>query len=230
MTADSIAVDTSALHLDYQRGQEASRAVASKLSNLFAMASQEVLSTASDVAASARTMNTKILLKPQASFGVPLELIMKRECETEDAAAVPLVLEGLLSIMEQHVKANSGAALPASLLADTPDAAHFAKVERLRDQLDLGEGMEALELSSAPIATTAALVKLFLSELPGPLLTYDSYTDFINALLFEGGLSNATDVADLLPPGAFECARMCVSVHVCVCVCVCVCVRHTSCC
>ena len=46
MSSDGIAIDTSAINVDYQRGKEASREVANRLSNLFAMASQEVLNTA----------------------------------------------------------------------------------------------------------------------------------------------------------------------------------------
>lgn len=50
VAADGISVDTSALSADYQRGKEASRDVASKLSSFFALASQEVMNTAADVA------------------------------------------------------------------------------------------------------------------------------------------------------------------------------------
>ena len=50
VSADGISVDTSALSADYQRGKEASRDVASKLSSFFALASQEVMNTAADVA------------------------------------------------------------------------------------------------------------------------------------------------------------------------------------
>ena len=64
-----------------------SREYANRLSSLFSMAFQEVTSTAADVVASARTMYSKILLKPQASFGVPLELIMKREYDGDEDAA-----------------------------------------------------------------------------------------------------------------------------------------------
>lgn len=151
-------------------------------------------------AASARTMNSKILLKPQASFGVPLELIARRECGDEDAAVVPTVLEGLISILEQHAKSNGGDALPVTLLTSLPDEDTYAKLETLRDMLDLGETVEAAELSSEPIAVTAGLLRMFLLDLPGPLLTHACYHDFLNALLFEGGASSATDVADLLPP------------------------------
>ena len=112
-------------------------------------------------------MNSKILLKPQASFGVPLELILKRECGDEDAAAVPVVLEGLISILEQHAKAGSGAALPVTLLTSVPDEDTFAKLENFRDMLDLGETVEAVELSSEPISLTAGLLKMFLLDLPG---------------------------------------------------------------
>jgi hypothetical protein len=199
IAADGIAIDTSALGDEYQRGKEVSREVASKLSTFFAMASQEVMSTAADVAASARTMNSKILLKPQASFGVPLELIVKRECGNEEAAQVPLVLEGVLNIMEQYVNKNGGAALPVTLLSDTPDETAFAKLEDLRDELDTGETLESLELSTEPIEVIAGLLKLFFQELPGPLLTHTCYEDFMNALLYEGGVSSASDVADLLP-------------------------------
>ena len=147
ISADGIAIDTAGISTDYQRGKEVSREYVSKLSSLFSMASQEVLATAADVVASARTMNSKILLKPQASFGVPLELIMKREQGYEDVACVPLVLEGLLSILEQRVKTNGGAALPVRLLAAKPDADEFLKLEGFRDALDVGETIEALELS-----------------------------------------------------------------------------------
>jgi len=145
-------------------------------------------------------MNSKILLKPQASFGVPLELIVKRECGDEDAAAVPIVLEGLIGIMEQHAKTNGGAALPVSLLTSLPDDDTVAKLEGFRDMLDLGETVEASELSSEPLSMTAGLLRMFLLDLPGPLLTHACYQDFLNALLYEGGATSASDVADLLPP------------------------------
>jgi hypothetical protein len=197
ISADGIAIDTAGISTDYQRGKEVSREYASKLSSLFSMASQEVLATAADVVASARTMNSKILLKPQASFGVPLELIMKREQGYEDVASVPLVLEGLLSILEQRVKTNGGAALPVRLLAAKPDEDEFSKLEGFRDALDVGETIEALELSGESSATIAGLVKLFLLELPQPLLTHECYQEFLNALLYEGGVTSATDVVGI---------------------------------
>ena len=53
-----------------------------------------------------------------------------------------MVLEGLMSILEQHIKTDGGAALSVSLLSDTPDEEGFAKLESIRDLLDVGETLE----------------------------------------------------------------------------------------
>ena len=54
-----------------------------------------------------------------------------------------------------------------------------ARLYELRDAIDRGEDMETFELSG-DMLTTAALLKLFLLELPTPLLTFDRYHDFLS--------------------------------------------------
>jgi len=48
--------------------------------------------------------------------------------------------------------------------------------------------------------TSAGLIKLFLLELPTPLLTYERYHDFLQALLEDGGPTAAADAAERIPP------------------------------
>jgi hypothetical protein len=54
-----------------------------QVNSLISHVGDELVSTAFDVGAAARTGNARLLIKPMACFGVPLELIAYRECGDE---------------------------------------------------------------------------------------------------------------------------------------------------
>ena len=68
--------------------------------------------------------------------------------------------------------------------AAAADRAGLARLEELRDEIDMGETLEKLELSSEPLPVLAGLLRLFFLELPGPLLlAMDKFLLFILSLL-----------------------------------------------
>jgi hypothetical protein len=142
----------------------------------------------------ARNLNTKILIRPEASFGVPIEAILKRECGDDCAERVPSLVENLLSVLE--ARAKSAGPLPALLFTRVPADAERDSLFALRDHLDTGGPLTAI-----PPETAVLLLKQFLLELPTPLLTYGLYNDFVeHAVSGEGAVEKCSDVADKLPP------------------------------
>jgi hypothetical protein len=142
----------------------------------------------------ARNLNTKILIRPEASFGVPIEAILKRECGDDSAERVPSLVENLLSVLE--ARAKSAGPLPASLFTRVPADAERDGLFALRDHLDTGGPLTAI-----PSETAVLLLKQFLFELPTPLLTHGLYKDFVEyAIAGEGAVEKCSDVADKLSP------------------------------
>mmetsp|Transcript_18154 Transcript_18154/g.43767 ORF Transcript_18154/g.43767 Transcript_18154/m.43767 type:complete len:793 (-) Transcript_18154:196-2574(-) len=165
----------------------------------------EAKATASDVAASARNMNSKILVKPNASFGVPLPLIAKRQGSDEESFVVPAVVDSVLSMLETHVAANGP--LPLDLLTKPLAGPERESLYLLRDRIDNGEDVAMLQLEG-DTRSLVGLLKLFLVELPEPLLTFALAEDFVKAAT-PGGAASMHDVAVLLPPTHFAlCKRV----------------------
>jgi len=69
---------------------------------MLSIAGEELYSTTYDISAAARAGNSKILIKPLASFGVQLELIAGRECGDPEAE-VPSSLSPLVRFHSIHL-------------------------------------------------------------------------------------------------------------------------------
>ena len=113
-----------------------------------------------------RRLRTRPSVPEGAVFGCALTTLLERDRRRQPDAAVPLLLERVLAHLEQRCLHEEG-------LLRVPG--HQQKVDQLRRTVDErfysrpGEVDEALRASSAN--DVAALVKLFLRELPVPLLT-----------------------------------------------------------
>ena len=109
--------------------------ISSKVGNILATAGDSISAAASNVGTAARTRNAKILMKPYASFGVPLELIMKRECGDETAEQVPAVIEKLLSFLDKNRGVDGD--IPLEFFTKPRAAADRDRLLDLRDEIDL---------------------------------------------------------------------------------------------
>ncbi|XP_043212869.1 rho GTPase-activating protein 18-like isoform X2 [Amphibalanus amphitrite] len=113
-----------------------------------------------------RRLRTRPSVAESAVFGCALTTLMERDRRRQPDASVPLLLERVLTHLEQRCLHEEG-------LLRVPG--HQQKVDQLRRTVDErfysrpGDVDEALRTSSAN--DVAALVKLFLRELPAPLLT-----------------------------------------------------------
>lgn len=196
-------LEAESVSIDYQHGHEAGLTAATKVSAMFSAYTSDFLATASDVAASARSGNTKFLLKPNALFGAPLDVIARRECEDAEAEACPVLVEQMLDMLQHHIRAHGP--LPLSLLTKVEKEGERARLNELRDAIDDGAEASSLELSG-DTSLLVGLLRLFLLELPEPLLSFGLYSDFLDAALSEGP-SACADVAEHLPPPARALAR-----------------------
>lgn len=143
--------------------------------------------------AAARNLNTKILIRPEAFFGVPIEAILKRECGDDCAERVPSLVENLLHVLE--ARAKSAGPLPIALFTRSPGPSEKDALLALRDDLDAGG-----PLTAVPIETAVLLLRQFLLELPTPLLTFSLYSDFLEAASAVGPVAKCSDVADKMRP------------------------------
>jgi hypothetical protein len=109
--------------------------LSSKVGNILATAGDSISAAASNVGTAARTRNAKILMKPYASFGVPLELIMKRECGDDTAEQVPAVIQKLLSFLDKNRGVDGD--LPLDFFSKPRAAADRDRLLDLRDEIDL---------------------------------------------------------------------------------------------
>lgn len=99
-------------------------------------------------------------------FGIPLEEIMKRE---EETMAIPAITEQLIRYIEQNGTDIEGIfRIPGS----TND------INRLRRNFDRGHEV-VLEREAKDIHVVAALLKMFIKDMPNPLICCDAYDNFI---------------------------------------------------
>jgi hypothetical protein len=137
--------------------------LSAKVGNMLATAGDSISSAASNVGTAARTRNAKILIKPYASFGVPIELIIKRECGDDAAEQVPAVLEKLLLFLEKNRGVDGE--IPLDFFTKPRAAEDRERLLVLRDEIDQVAAPTSLRAPPAlrPIRQPRA-------ETPPPLL------------------------------------------------------------
>lgn len=104
-------------------------------------------------------------------FGVHIDVILQR---WDEPGPVPVVIEEMLSYLEKNCLNNEGLMRISG---------HTAEMERLRTMIDEGKRVDyyRAEISSKP-HTVCGLIKMFTRELPEPLLTFDLFDQWINAV------------------------------------------------
>lgn len=99
-------------------------------------------------------------------FGVPLEEIMKREGET---MPIPLITDQLIRFIEKNGTNIEG-------IFRIPGSSN--EINRLKRNFDRGHDV-FLEREAKDIHVVAALLKMFIKEMPVPLICSDVYDSFI---------------------------------------------------
>eukprot|EP00282_Hemiselmis_andersenii_P005496 CAMPEP_0114113132 /NCGR_PEP_ID=MMETSP0043_2-20121206/2751_1 /TAXON_ID=464988 /ORGANISM="Hemiselmis andersenii, Strain CCMP644" /LENGTH=797 /DNA_ID=CAMNT_0001205265 /DNA_START=103 /DNA_END=2496 /DNA_ORIENTATION=- len=170
--------------------------IGATVNTLLSSAGEELYYTTTDVAAAARSGNTRLLIKPQASFGVPLELIASRECGDQEAEVCPEIVDGVLSIMEEHHEEHGR--LSAQLFCRHLTREDKQRLHHVREAIDNGAPLTQLDLGEDRVASAADLLRWFLLELPQPLLGHALYDDFVRAS--RAGEGAMSDVAQRMQP------------------------------
>jgi hypothetical protein len=103
-------------------------------------------------------------------FGRPLRKVMGRHSEN---GPIPAQIEHCLRFVEQHAYKDAGVyRVPGQ----------HSEIERIKALLDDGEfpDFENMEISNKN-HTICGVIKLYIRELPEPLLTFEKFDDFIDA-------------------------------------------------
>jgi hypothetical protein len=102
-------------------------------------------------------------------FGVSMTEVMERGHETEK---YPKQVKTLIDFLVQHGPKVEGI---------FRKSASVSKVKSIVEKLDLGEELTIENTFETFVTTVAALFKMYLRELPDPILTWELYDDFIKA-------------------------------------------------
>ncbi|XP_047193811.1 rho GTPase-activating protein 28 isoform X1 [Hippoglossus stenolepis] len=103
-------------------------------------------------------------------FGVPLNFLLENDRKKFPGVKVPIVLQKLLCILEQSVETEGILRVPGSV----------ARLKYLRRELDRCGG--DIDWSSVRQVEAAGLLKLFIRELPTPLLTHTHLSTYHSVL------------------------------------------------
>ncbi|XP_062236070.1 rho GTPase-activating protein 28 isoform X2 [Platichthys flesus] len=103
-------------------------------------------------------------------FGVPLNFLLENDRKKFPGVKVPIVYQKLLCILEQSVETEGILRVPGSV----------ARLKYLRRELDRCGG--DIDWSSVRQVEAAGLLKLFIRELPTPLLTHTHLSTFHSVL------------------------------------------------
>ncbi|KJE94644.1 rho GTPase activating protein, variant 1 [Capsaspora owczarzaki ATCC 30864] len=120
-------------------------------------------------------------------FGTDLAATLEREGRTDDQ--VPMVVEKTLNYLVQFGLKEEGLFRKSGLAA---------RINKLKEQFAKGENPE-LD-GEADVHVGAALFKMYLRELPEPLLTFQHHGEFIAAAQIYTDNAATTDHATLLVP------------------------------
>nr|XP_061810225.1 rho GTPase-activating protein 28-like [Nerophis lumbriciformis] len=121
-----------------------------------------------------------------AVFGVPLEVLLDRDRKKSPGVKVPVVFQKLLCVLQQSGLRTEGILrVPGSL----------ARLKYLRKELD--RCPEELDWSTVRPADAAGLLKLFVRELPAPLLTA-AHLPTYRAVLGVSGVPHQVQALQLL--------------------------------
>lgn len=104
-------------------------------------------------------------------FGVPLNVLMKRESEN----LIPTIVEKTIHFIYEYGMDKEG------IFRQT---GRSTQIDSLKDQLDQGANVFFSE--NMDVHSVAALFKLWLRELPEPLLTWKAYDKFMQVAAMEG--------------------------------------------
>ncbi|XP_035475590.1 rho GTPase-activating protein 28 isoform X2 [Scophthalmus maximus] len=101
-------------------------------------------------------------------FGVPLNLLLQNDRKKFPAVKVPIVFQKLLCILESSLQTEGILRVPGSA----------ARLKHLRRELDRCGG--AIDWSAVRQVEAAGLLKLFIRELPTPLLTHTHLSTYLS--------------------------------------------------
>jgi RhoGAP domain/PH domain len=105
---------------------------------------------------------------PFRTFGLSLQALEEREKDQQ----IPFVVENVL----RHLREKGGVESEGIF----SHSGNIRQVEKWKDMCDRGRGEEVVEeFNSADVDSVAGLLKLFLRELPEPILTYAQYHAFL---------------------------------------------------
>ncbi|KAM9713023.1 LOW QUALITY PROTEIN: rho GTPase-activating protein 28 [Menidia menidia] len=117
-----------------------------------------------------RTRPPRCKAQERGVFGVPLSSLLEADRRSRPGTRVPVVFQKLLSVVEQTGLQTEG-------ILRVPGSA--ARMKALRRALDLDGGSGPFDWSSVRPAEASGLLKLFIRELPDPLLTHGLLPTFL---------------------------------------------------
>jgi len=124
-------------------------------------------------------VNAKSLLNSNANFGVPLDALCMRGSSGANPAEIqiPVVLEMMLADLEKRSQylspsTQKGAKL-FSISGDQEEVKSLAKA--------MDTNLSVVTLETQDVHVIASLLRLWLIQLPEPLLTYSKYNDIVTA-------------------------------------------------
>ncbi|KAF6210863.1 hypothetical protein GE061_013974 [Apolygus lucorum] len=126
---------------------------------------------------------------PHPVFGVPLQQL------TTGDEKIPLIVDRLITTIEMYGLYTEGIYRKSGV---------SSKVKELKNRIEDGNS-ELIQFEGYQVHVLASVLKSFLREMPEPLLTYDSYEDFLRAAnLVEDKVSTTFAILKKLPKYNFD--------------------------